>query len=91
MRAFLLVLAGIIVCAQASAAERTVTIRVEGMMCGADPHVVRDSLATLKGVKSVGISIENKTVAVIFDDGIVAVSDIVKATSVVGYPSTQLN
>ena len=91
MRAFLLVLAGIIVFGQASAAERTVTIRTEGMMCGADPHVVRDSLATLMGVKSVAISIENKTVAVIFDDGIVAVSDFVKATSVVGYLSTQLN
>ena len=91
MRAFPLVLAGIIVCGQASAAERTVIIKVEGMMCGADPHVVRDSLTTLKGVKSVAISIENKTVAVIFDDRIVAVSDFVKATSVAGYPSAQLN
>ena len=91
MRAFPLILVGIIACGQASAAERTVTIKVEGMMCGADPHVVRDSLTALKGVKSVAVSIENKTVAVIFDDAFVAVSDFVKATSVAGYPSTQLN
>lgn len=91
MRAFPLILVGIIACGQASAAERTVTIKVEGMMCGADPHVVRDSLTAFKGVKSVAISIENKTVAVFFDDAIVGANDFVRATSVAGYPSTQVN
>jgi periplasmic mercuric ion binding protein len=52
----------------ALAEEKTVTIEVNTMVCGADPHNINQSLTTLLGVKSVLMSLPEKTATIVFDD-----------------------
>ena len=42
------------------AAERNVTLDVSTMVCGPDPHNIKNTLAALAGVKNVQISLEQK-------------------------------
>jgi periplasmic mercuric ion binding protein len=73
------------------AAEQTTILHIEAMMCGADPHIVQDSLTKLKGVDHVEISLEAKTAIVSFDNALVTVADLQTATGAAGYPATLRN
>jgi periplasmic mercuric ion binding protein len=69
------------------AAERTVTLAVENMTCGACPHIVKGSLAAVPGVSQVLISFKDKTATVTYDDAKAAIPLLVRATTDAGYPS----
>jgi copper chaperone CopZ len=72
----------------ADAAGQTAILHLNTMMCGADPHIVRETLSKLKGVDGVEISLEKQTAIVSFDTDLVSVADIVKAA---GYPAVVSN
>ena len=72
---------------QAMAAEKTVTLQVESMICGPDPHIIKSSLAAVHGVSDVKISLEKKTAIVTFDDKNTVVNDLVVAVGQSGYSS----
>ena len=69
------------------AAEKTVTLAVENMTCTACPHIVKGSLAAVRGVSHVMISFEDKTATVTYDDAKAAIPVLVRATTDAGYPS----
>lgn len=71
----------------ALAAERTVTLAVKNMYCAACPHIVRESLKAVRGVKSVAVSLQDKTAVVTYDDATTNVAALTKATANAGYPS----
>ena len=59
---------GLIGSSVALAAERTVTLTVQNMVCAACPHTVKSSLQSVPGVKAVSVSYEDKTAIVTFED-----------------------
>lgn len=71
----------------AQAAENVVKLSIEAMICGADPHIIRQTLRALPGVKDVKISLEDKTASVDFDDAIATVDQMVIAVGTAGYVS----
>jgi copper chaperone CopZ len=75
----------------AHAGQQTTVLHVENMMCGADPHIVQESLTKLKGVDSVTIALEAKNVIVSFDNSLVSVADMMTASGAAGYPATVSN
>ncbi|MCX7067586.1 MAG: mercury resistance system periplasmic binding protein MerP [Methylococcales bacterium] len=72
------------------AAEQSVMLSISGMTCAVCPITVKKSLQKVEGVKSVTVSYENKTAAVVFDDQLTKVESLLKATENVGYPATVL-
>lgn len=72
------------------AAEKKVILSVTGMTCRVCPVTVKKSLQKVAGVKSVTVSYENKTAAVVFDDQLTNTERLLKATENAGYPSTVL-
>lgn len=70
------------------AEEKTVTLDVPDMYCPTCPFTVRKSLEKVGGVKTVKTSSETKTAIVTYDPSKVTVTDLIKATTNVGYPST---
>lgn len=72
------------------AAEQTVILSVPGMNCPVCPITIKKSLQKVKGVKTVTVSYEKKTAAVVFDDQLAKVDSLLKATENVGYPATVL-
>ena len=71
----------------ALAAQRSVTLAVDGMTCVSCPYIVKQSLAGVPGVNKVTVSFRKKTAVVTFDDGKTNVSALTAATSDVGFPS----
>ena len=71
----------------ATAAERTVVLKVAQMSCVTCGPIVRKSLARLPGVKRVAVSFESRTATVVFDDAKVSVDALVRATTDAGFPS----
>lgn len=71
----------------ASAAERTVTLKVENMTCDLCAPTVRKSLSQLSGVIRVQVSAEKETATVTFDDAKTDVKALTAATTNAGYPS----
>jgi periplasmic mercuric ion binding protein len=69
------------------AAERTVTLAVRNMYCAACPHTVRASLQAVPGVRSVVVSMHDKTAVVTYDDARASLSALTAATTNAGYPS----
>jgi len=70
------------------AAEQTVILSISGMTCTVCPITVKKSLQKVAGVKSVMVSYESKTAAVVFDDQLTKVENLLKATENAGYPAT---
>jgi len=70
-----------------SAAEKTVTLRVNNMSCATCPPVVKKSLGGIDGVSRVEVSIEAKTAIVTYDDAKTDVAALIDATTNAGYPS----
>ncbi len=71
----------------ALAGDGAVTLSVETMICGPDPHIIQQSLRALPGVHDVAISLESRTASVSFDDTQTSVDAIQEAVAAAGYAS----
>jgi mercuric ion binding protein len=71
----------------AFAAEKTITLAVQNMYCAACPHTVKASLQAVRGVKTVSVSLEQKSALVTYDDAVTNVKALTAATTNAGYPS----
>lgn len=74
----------------ALAAERTVTLAVDGMTCASCPYIVKRTLAGVPGVSEVTVSFETRTAVVTFDDARTGPAALTEATAGVGFPSRLL-
>ena len=75
----------------AIAAEKTVTLAVNGMYCSACPYIVKQSLTKVSGVGNVAVSYEKKTATVTHDDQKTSLAALTAATTQAGYPSQPIN
>jgi periplasmic mercuric ion binding protein len=71
----------------ATAAERTVTLAVDGMSCPSCPYIVRTVLQEVPGVARAEVSYAEKMAVVTFDDAKTTVAALTQATAGVGFPS----
>lgn len=71
----------------ALAAEKSITLAVEGMTCVSCPYIVEQTLASVPGVNDVDVSFPEKTATVTFDDSKTNVAALTDATANMGYPS----
>jgi mercuric ion binding protein len=71
----------------ATAAERTVTLAVDGMTCASCPYIVRTALQELSGVARAEVSYAEKTAVVTFDDARTTAAALTQATADLGFPS----
>jgi periplasmic mercuric ion binding protein len=71
----------------ATAAERTVTLAVDGMTCASCPYIVRTALQEIPGVARAEVSYAEKTAVVTFDDAETTMAALTQATAGVGFPS----
>ena len=71
----------------AVAEEHNVTLDVSTMMCGADPHNIKNALSSLAGVSKVEIYLQQKTAIVTFDDQKSTVDQMLSAMAGAGYAS----
>jgi periplasmic mercuric ion binding protein len=69
------------------AAEKQVVIDVATMVCGPDPHNIKNTLAAHSGVSEVKISLADKTATVKFDDQKSTVDQMLSAMAGAGYAS----
>lgn len=82
-----LILANLFVGTAAIAAQRTVTLAVDGMTCASCPYIVKQPLSRVPGVERVEVSYAEKRAVVTFDDAKADVAALTKATAGVGFPS----
>ncbi|MAC40124.1 MAG: mercuric transport protein periplasmic component [Parvibaculum sp.] len=82
-----MILASILAGTAAVAAQRTVTLAVDGMTCASCPYIVKQSLSRVPGVERVEVSYADKRAVVTFDDSKTDVAALTKATASVGFPS----
>ncbi|MGE0333865.1 MAG: mercury resistance system periplasmic binding protein MerP [Gammaproteobacteria bacterium] len=82
-----MVLASVLVATAAIAAQRTVTLAVDGMTCASCRYIVKQSLSRVPGVERVDVSYADKRAVVTFDDAKTDVAVLTKATAGVGFPS----
>ena len=73
------------------AGERSVTLKVDGMVCAACPFIVKKSLTRVDGVTAVSVSLSEKKADVTYDDSRTDVDTLVAATTDNGFPSTPMN
>jgi mercuric ion binding protein len=71
----------------ASAAERTVMLTVDNMICEACPFMVKKAIEHVSGVSKVTVSFKEKTAVVVFDDAKADVKDLTGAAAKAGFPS----
>ena len=71
----------------AAAAERTVTLAVDGMTCASCPYIVRTVLQEVPGVASAEVSYAERMAVVTFDDARTTAAALTQATAGVGFPS----
>ncbi len=71
----------------ATAAERTVTLKVDNMTCALCPTTVTKSLERVQGVTKVQVDLDKQTAVVTFDDAKADIQTLTKATTNAGYPS----
>jgi len=69
------------------AAERSVTLTVERMICSACAYRVRKALQSVPGVKQATVSLADKTAIVIYDDSQADVTAFTAATARAGFPA----
>ena len=71
----------------AAAAERTVTLKVDGMTCALCGPTVKKSLERVQGVTKVRVDSDKEIAVVTFDDVKADIQALTKATTNAGYPS----
>ena len=79
--------AAILINGHALAAQRSVTLAVDGMTCVSCPCIVKQTLAGVPGVSDVTVSFRKKTAVVTFDDSKTNTAALTAATANVGFPS----
>ena len=70
------------------AKPQTVTLDLPTMNCAMCPITVKLALKNLEGVTEADVSYQNKRAQVSFEDTVVGVQALIKATTEAGYPST---
>ena len=85
--ACLVTAAGLGTIVDAEAAERSVTLEVEGMTCASCPYMVRQALLDVDGVMTVEVSYERERARVAYDDKVADLDDLTRATAGIGFPS----
>jgi periplasmic mercuric ion binding protein len=83
-----IVLSALLAAPAGFAAQKTVTLDVNGMNCAACPITVKKSLTKVAGVSRVDVSYEKRQAIVIFDDTETTLDKLTRATTDAGYPST---
>jgi len=78
---------GMLASSSALAAERTVALAVQNMLCADCPFIVKKSLEAVPGVAKATVSYKDKTAIVMYDDGKADVKNLTDATTNAGYPS----
>lgn len=73
--------------ALAPAAERSVTLSVERMICSVCGYRVKKALESLAGVRQATVSVADKSAVVIYDDTQADVSVLTAASAKVGFPA----
>ena len=71
----------------ASAAERTVTLKVDNLFCTTCPYIVKRTLSRIPGVTEVDVSYQEKTAVVTFDDRKTNLAALLAATAGTGLPA----
>lgn len=79
--------AALLASSAALAGERTVTLAVDKMTCASCPYIVKQALTRVSGVKQADVSFEEGSATVTFDDAVISVVGLTKATADVGFPS----
>ncbi len=74
--------------APAWSATKTVTLSMPGMNCAACPITVKKALVKVDGVAKVDVNLDKREVVVTFGDAKAAISQLTRATTDAGYPST---
>lgn len=69
-------------------APKTVTLSVPDMNCAACPITVKKALVKVDGVAKVDVNLDKREVVVTFGDAKAAISQLTRATTDAGYPST---
>ncbi len=72
----------------ASAAERTVTLKVDNLFCATCPYIVKQVLSRIPGVTEIEVSYQEKTAVVTFDDRKTDLAALLAATAGTGFPAT---
>jgi mercuric ion binding protein len=72
----------------ASAAERTVTLKVDNLFCATCPYIVKRTLSRIPGVTEVEVSYQEKTAVVTFNDRKTDAAALMAATAGAGFPAT---
>ncbi|HEY9097352.1 MAG TPA: mercury resistance system periplasmic binding protein MerP [Thiobacillus sp.] len=73
------------------AAQKTVTLGVPGMTCGACPITVKKAISKVNGVTQTEIDFDKRQAVVTYDDAKASADQIMRATAHAGYPSTIKN
>ncbi len=77
----------ILINGHALAAQRSVTLAVDGMTCASCPYILKQTLARVPGVSDVTVYFKKKKATVTFDDSKTNVAALTTATTNVGFPS----
>ena len=78
---------GLLASSSALAAERTITLAVQNMLCADCPFIVKKSLEAVPGVAKATVSFKDKTATITYDDGKADVKGLTNATTNAGFPS----
>ena len=70
------------------AAQKTVTLGVPGMTCGACPITVKKAISRVDGVTQTEVDFDSRQAGVTYDDTKANADQIMKATANAGYPAT---
>ncbi len=69
------------------AAQKTITLGVPGMTCGACPITVKKAISKLDGVTQTEVDFDTRQAVVTYDDAKASADQIMRATANAGYPS----
>lgn len=70
------------------AAQKTVTLGVPGMTCGACPITVKQAISRVAGVTRTEVDFDKRQAVVTYDDGKATVDQLMQATANAGYPAS---
>ena len=70
------------------ASQKTVTLGVPGMTCGACPITVKKAISGVDGVTRTEVDFDKRQAVVSYDDAKANVQQIMQATANAGYPAT---
>jgi periplasmic mercuric ion binding protein len=85
MLKLLVVIFGVAMSSAVVAAPQSIALNVATMVCGPDPHNIKQALQAVPGVIAVTISLDTKTAMVSFDNEKSSVDALLKAVASVGY------